>query len=134
MAAELGLAWWKRHLSKGDDTGPNVPVDEKRNGRGIFGSIVSVSGPLLSYPTLAPSSPTPLLIVHSSSQSDATLPPGAITAYKKGYKHVTEKMSTAAGMPASREGWKPIMEFWSKHLGRRQVEGLYEVMSGIVPP
>ena len=130
MAAELGLAWWNRHLPKGD-TGPNA--DGERKGLGTFGSIVSVSGPLLSYPTLAFLSPTPLLIVHSSS-ADAALPSGAITAYKKGYKHVTEKMSAMAGMPASRDGWKPIMEFWSKHLGRRQVEGLYEVMGGIVPP
>lgn len=134
MAAELGLAWWKRHLPKGD-TGPDVDEKQKQKQKGgMFGSIVSVSGPLLSYPTLASLSPTPLLVVHSSSQADAALPSGAITAYKKGYKHFMEKMSATAGMPASRDGWKPIMEFWSKHLGRRQVEGLYEVMSEIVPP
>ncbi len=34
------------------------------------------------------------------------------------------------GMPSSREEMKPLMRFWSEHLGRRQVEGLYEVMSG----
>ena len=34
------------------------------------------------------------------------------------------------GMPRSREEMEPLMRFWSEHLGRRQVEGLYEVMSG----
>lgn len=33
-------------------------------------------------------------------------------------------------MPRSREEWEPIMRFWSEKLSRRQVGGLYEVMSG----
>lgn len=34
------------------------------------------------------------------------------------------------GMPAAKEEWEPIMKFWSENLARRQVDGLYEVMTG----
>lgn len=37
------------------------------------------------------------------------------------------------GMPRSKEEFEPIMRFWSEQLGRRQMDGLYEVMSGMVP-
>jgi hypothetical protein len=44
--------------------------------------------------------------------------------------------ASGMGMPVSKQEWDPIMRFWSQHLARRQVEGLYEVMSGStsVPP
>ena len=37
-------------------------------------------------------------------------------------------------MPASKEEWEPVMEFWSQRLRRRMPgggdDGLYEVLSG----
>ena len=97
-----------------------------------LGSIVTVSGPLLSYPTISTLCPTPILVTHRSPPSDMALPPGAFTAFKKAFSSVTEsQMETKnMGMPASKQDWEPIMRFWSQHLARRQVEGLYEVMSG----
>jgi hypothetical protein len=45
-----------------------------------------------------------------------------VTESKLGFK--------SQGMPGSREEWEPIMRFWSQVLSKRQVEGLYEVMTG----
>ena len=98
-----------------------------------LGSIVTVSGPLLSYPTISTLCPTPILVTYRSSPSDMALPPGAFIAFNKAFGSVTEsKMELKGmGMPASKQEWDPIMRFWSQHLVRRQVEeGLYEVMSG----
>jgi len=98
-----------------------------------LGSIVTISGPLLSYPnTISTLCPTPILVTHRSPPSDMALLPGAFTAFNKAFGSVTEsKMETKdMGMPASKQEWDPIMRFWSQHLVRRQVEGLYEVMSG----
>ena len=98
------------------------------------GSIVTVSGPLLSYPTISTLCPTPILVTHRSppSSSDLALSPEAFTAFNKAFASVTEsKMGTKGmGMPSSKQEWEPIMKFWSQHLMRRQVEGLYEIMSG----
>ena len=71
--------------------------------------------------------------MHDRPPAESALPPGAIAAFKKAYEFVVEVNSKQPGMPSSKEGWQPIMEFWSKNLARRQVEGLYEVMSGIAP-
>jgi len=130
VASEFGVTWWKHQLQlhrdqqSDDSTKPSLSI----------GSIVSISGPLLSYPTLASLSPTPVLVVHDLPPAESALPSGAIAAFRKAYEVVVEvKNSKRPGMPSSKEGWQPVMEFWSKHLGRRQVEGLYEVMSGITP-
>ncbi|KAJ7481602.1 Alpha/Beta hydrolase protein [Mycena latifolia] len=77
-----------------------------------LGSVVSVCGPLLSYPTLPKRSTTPLLAAHRGSA-------------------VSHKMPSGGGMPASKPEWEPIMRFWSERLGRRRAEGVYEVMSGM---
>ncbi|RDB17054.1 hypothetical protein Hypma_001771 [Hypsizygus marmoreus] len=124
VAAEFGIRWWKDHL-QAQRADPSLA----KTG-GAFGSVVSISGPLLSYPTLSTLNPTPVLVVHNPPPAETALPAGAISAYRKAYENVVEKTSRAPGMPASKEGWEPIMQFWSRHLGRRQVEGLYEVMSG----
>ena len=71
--------------------------------------------------------------MHDLPPAESALPPGAVAAFKKAYESVVEENSKKPGIPSSREGWQPIMEFWSKHLARRQVEGLYEVMSGVTP-
>ncbi|KAF7329754.1 Abhydrolase-2 domain-containing protein [Mycena kentingensis (nom. inval.)] len=94
--------------------------------RETLGSIVSISGPLLSYPTLSTQSLTPILVAYRDPGS-AELP-----GFKKGFSRVTEhKMAKDGGMPASKAEWEPIMRFWSENLGRRQVEGVYEVLSGM---
>ncbi|KAF8208213.1 hypothetical protein K438DRAFT_1574755 [Mycena galopus ATCC 62051] len=96
--------------------------------RETLGSIVTVSGPLLSYPTLATLSLTPLLVAYRPS----AVPSSALAAFKKGFHRVVEhKMAADGGMPASKPEWEPIMRFWSEVLTRRRVEGVYEVMSGI---
>ncbi|KAF7329778.1 Abhydrolase-2 domain-containing protein [Mycena kentingensis (nom. inval.)] len=94
--------------------------------RETLGSIVSISGPLLSYPTLSTQSLTPILVAYRDSGS------AELAAFKKGFARETEhKMAKDGGMPASKAEWEPIMRFWSENLGRRQVEGLYEVLSGM---
>ncbi|KAJ6588343.1 hypothetical protein B0H19DRAFT_1098851 [Mycena capillaripes] len=106
VAVELGVKMWRETL----------------------GSIVTISGPLLSYPTLSTLSPTPLLVAYRPS----AVPPSALPAFKKGFRRVVEhKMGAQGGMPASKAEWEPIMRFWSEVLGRRRVEGVYEVMSGM---
>ncbi|KAJ7291249.1 Alpha/Beta hydrolase protein [Mycena rebaudengoi] len=110
VAAECALRWWKAE--------PQAPL----------GSVVSISGPLLSYPTAGASlAPTPLLAAHRPGD-----PAGALPAFRKGFRRVVEnKMGAGAGMPAAKAEWEPIMRFWSENLGRRRVEGVYEVMSGM---
>ncbi|KAJ7704303.1 Alpha/Beta hydrolase protein [Mycena rosella] len=90
-----------------------------------LGSVVSVCGPLLSYPTRPTRSATPLLIAH---RGDA----GSLAAFKKGFESIVEHaMPVGGGMPASKPEWEPIMRFWSQRLSRRRAEGMYEVMSGM---
>ena len=97
-----------------------------------LGSIVSVSGPLLSYPTLSKICETPVLIFYRSPPSDSALSSSAITAFKKAFKSVIEaKSGGAEGMPRSKDEWEPIMKFWSERLGKRQVDDLYEVLGGM---
>jgi hypothetical protein len=96
-----------------------------------LGSIVSISGPLLSYPTLSKKCQTPVLVFHRSPPSESA---SSIKAFQKGFESVVEvKMGGAEGMPRSKDEWEPIMRFWSERLGRRQVDGLYEVLSGTAP-
>lgn len=136
------LKWWKSELAErrkrlpsletgeeGSSTSPSLGQDEYTP-RAI-GSLITLAGPLLSYPTLENKCPTPLLVVHRPSPSASVLPSDAITSFKKGYDHVQSvSIGKGEGMPRSREEMEPLMRFWSEHLGRRQAEGLYEVMSG----
>ena len=94
---------------------------------------MTVGGPLLSYPTLSRPAPTPLLIFHRPPPADSALPTGAVAALKKGFARVEEVQKKGEGMPRSKDEFEPIMRFWSEHLGRRRMEGLYEVMSGVAP-
>ncbi len=117
VAAEFGLKWWKEQ-------------------KGKLGSIVSVGGPLLSYPTIEELSPTPLFVVHRASPAEPSLPRDAMVAFGRAYQTVgDEKLDgRRSGMPSSKDEWEPIMRFWSEKLSRRQIDGLYEVMSGIASP
>jgi predicted esterase len=137
VAAEFGISWWEEQSQSPRRIRDTVQLEKDEDSTKpslSLGSIVSISGPLLSYPTPSSLSFTPILIIHDLPPAESALPPGFIAAFKKAYKHVAEVInSKRPGMPSSKEGWQPIMEFWSRHLGRRQVDGLYEVMSGITP-
>ncbi|KAF5389584.1 hypothetical protein D9757_004085 [Collybiopsis confluens] len=131
LALEFGIKFWRQQTEKriSDSDAPNSSQNLS------LGSIVSVSGPLLSYPTLSSLSSTPVIAIYRPPPAEPSLSPGDLTALKKAYSSVKEVKLGAKGpgMPASREEWEPIMRFWSERLGRRQVEGLYEVMSGMAP-
>ena len=143
VAAEFGITWWKSECAK--RTQWEKARDQKlKDGQELtepeyivkpLGSIISVSGPLVSYPTLTQLCPSPLLLAHRPSPSPEALPPSALTSLKKGYSHFVEVKLNARGqgMLRGREEMEPVMRFWSERLGRRQVEGLYEVMSGTAP-
>ncbi|PIL26395.1 hypothetical protein GSI_12152 [Ganoderma sinense ZZ0214-1] len=135
VAAEFALTYWRTAIlqhqkallpsSSSLDLGPSVPTPR------TLGSIVSVCGPLLSYPTLPERCPTPFLIFHRPPPAESALPSDAMTALRKGFIKVEEVKMKGEGMPRSKEEFEPIMRFWSEYLGRRPMEGLYEVMSGI---
>jgi len=117
LAAELGLRWWSAHQGKPTDT--------------HFRSIVSVAGPLLSYPTLSRPCPTPILVFHRPASEVTRLSSADLTSFRKGFTSVHEvKGNKREGMPSSKEEWEGIMWFWSERLSMRRVDGLYEVMSG----
>ena len=135
VATEFVIDLWKQQqlrIKKSIDSNNVSQSLEPQEPVPSLGSIVTVSGPLLSYPTISNLCPTPILVTHRSPPSDMALPPGAFIAFNKAFASVTEsKMETKGmGMPSSKQEWDPIMQFWSQHLARRQVEGLYEVMSG----
>lgn len=117
---EFVLAHWK--------AAQLAPVN---SGSADFGSVVSISGPLLTYPTLSKRSPTPLLMVHPGS-GEGSLSSKDLIAFGKAFEKVTESKMKGAkgGMPASKEDWEPIMRFWSEQLQSRKAEGLYEVLTG----
>jgi len=131
VAAEIVIEWWKFEMQKqSNSNGESNTVDLLRP----LGSIVSIAGPLLSYPTLSKICKTPVLIFYPSPPSELALSHDAITAFKRAFEIVVEaKISGAEGMPRSKEEWEPIMRFWSNQLGRRQVDGLYEVLSDTAP-
>jgi len=149
VAAEFALERWRKELerrqslriaadppsstSNQDTTSTQLPPPLEES----FGSITSISGPLLSYPTLSKPCPTPILIVHRSPPAESALPSGTLESFKKGFTTVVESKlgSKPEGMPASRQEWEPIMRFWSQRLSKRQVGGgLYEVMTGAGVP
>ncbi|KAH9996286.1 hypothetical protein BJV77DRAFT_1143532 [Russula vinacea] len=108
VAAESALKWWRR----------NLPAAAAKP----LGSVVTIGGPLLSYPTLSATCPTPILVAIPSKD--------ALPAFRKGFSKVVDTKKSGVGMPRSKDEWYPIMELWGERLGRRQVDGLYEVMTG----
>jgi len=123
VAVEIGVKWWQSQLAEQRKSSEELVRP--------LGSIVTISGPLLSYPTLSKICPTPLLVFHRVPPSEFLLSSGALVAFKKAYEVVTEvKMDSGEGMPRSKDEWESIMKFWAKQLKQRQADGLYEVMSG----
>ncbi|KAI6132932.1 hypothetical protein EV401DRAFT_2053664 [Pisolithus croceorrhizus] len=127
VAVESVISWWKCELSRTR----KLPEDDDRGGSVTrpIGSVVTVGGPLLSYPTLEKPCPTRLLVFHRGS-----LCKSASTSFSKAFARVQEVERRNSGqderMPCSKDEWEPIMRFWSEVLGRRTGEDLYEVMSG----
>ena len=135
VAAEFALKYWRTALSQHQKALPPSGFTQGSGGGVVapcpLGSIVSVSGPLVSYPTLPERCPTPFLIFHRPPPAESALPPDAMTALAKGFIKLEEVKMKGEGMPRSKEEFEPIMRFWSEYLGRRPMEGLYEVMSGM---
>ncbi|KAI0795756.1 hypothetical protein C8Q75DRAFT_791424 [Abortiporus biennis] len=128
VAVEFGIRWWKNELEKQrkQQKDTETPYTPK-----ALGSIVTVAGPLLSYPTLSKPSSTPILAIYRPYPAETTLSPSALSDLKKAYTYCHDvAIGSGEGMPRSKEEWEPIMRFWSEKLSRRQVEGLYEVLSG----
>ncbi|KAI0328839.1 hypothetical protein GY45DRAFT_1337893 [Cubamyces sp. BRFM 1775] len=135
VAAEFALKYWRGELSLQQKSLPcpaNLNASEYTPRS--FASVVSISGPLLSFPTLQKPCPTPLLIFYRPSPSESALRASSISELKKGFTKVEEVKVKGEGMPRSKEEWEPIMRFWSEHLARRQMDGLYEVMAGMASP
>jgi pimeloyl-ACP methyl ester carboxylesterase len=117
VAVEFALLRWKQQLQK--NTNPSIsPV----------GSVVSICGPLLSYPTLKPVCPIPLLLFHRSPPAESALSSNDMAAFRKGFGSFWEAQVCGEGMPRSKTEWEHIMGFWSEQLGRRQMGGLHQVM------
>ncbi|KAH9169348.1 hypothetical protein EDB89DRAFT_2231322 [Lactarius sanguifluus] len=123
VAAESAQKWWRRALQLQQTSG-NTSLQP------AFGSVVTVGGPLLSYPTLSALCTTPVLVFHRPPPAEPSLPRDALPAFRKGFTRVIDVEKSGEGMPRSRDEWHPIMQLWSERLGRRQVDGLYEVMTG----
>ena len=138
VALEFALKYWREELSAHQKlpTTPAgaTPVPVALSGPRSLASVISVSGPLLSYPTLSVPCPTPVLVFSRPPPAECALPSGALPALKKGFSRVEEVNMPGEGMPSSKPEFEPIMRFWSEHLGRRQIDGLYEVMSGMGAP
>ena len=127
VVAETTLAWWKNELAR--TKGTSSAAQKSDSSPRYLGSVVSISGPLLSYPTLAAPCPTPLLLFSRGSVTK-----DISAAFSKGFTHVKQAVKPGGqgeeSMPRSRDEWEPIMQFWSEILGRRLGDGLYEVMTG----
>ena len=120
MAAELALRWWRTQF-KSD---PGSAISRS------FASVVTLSGPLLSYPTLPQDArcPTSLMFFHWNKDSQVT--GDDIKALGKGFTIVKDiEMAGEGGMPRSRDEWYPIMKFWSQVLGRRGMINAYEIFN-----
>ncbi|KAI0299449.1 hypothetical protein B0F90DRAFT_1631368 [Multifurca ochricompacta] len=119
VAAESALRWWQYGVQRQQKDGsPSAQP---------LGSVVTVGGPLLSYPTLPVVCTTPILVFHRPPPSEPHLSGDAFTAFRKGFSRVIDVKKSGQGMPRSKDEWYPIMELWSEQLERRQVEGIYEV-------
>lgn len=103
-----------------------------------LGSLVSVTGPLLSHPTTAKQpNGTPVLAIHRPAPSSA-LSAADLASLRKGFSDLQEvKFRSGEGMPRSADEWRVVMTFWAKHLARDDAGTgmggggeMYEVLSG----
>jgi hypothetical protein len=131
VALEFLLKDWKKELSAMSKALPANDNTSATTAPRHFGSVVSVSGPFLSYPTVSAKCPTPVFLFHRSPPAETALPAGALGDFNKAFEAAEEVCLGGDGMPRNRDEWYPIMKFWSEKLKKRQADGLYEVMSGL---
>jgi hypothetical protein len=119
VAVEFGIQYWRSQRSTHNSQ------------KFALGSIVTISGPLLSFPTLSDLCPTPVLVFYRHSSKEGSFPSDAMTNFRRAYERVIEvKMGgVGEGMPRSKDEWEPIMRFWSEWLKRRPFDGLYEIVT-----
>ncbi|GAA5838997.1 hypothetical protein JCM3766R1_004551 [Sporobolomyces carnicolor] len=131
LAGELAL-----HLARPRPTASSTTTTTTT--RESIGSIVAVSGGLLSHPTMPESSKpdhTRVCVVYRKGEERQV----GLASWKKGYKVVTEvKLDSGRGregMPRGFDEWKEIMRFWSEVLIRRsaleRTGDVYEMSGGI---
>ena len=117
VAIEFTLMRWRQQLQKSPDSSI-LPT----------GSVVSICGPLLSYPTPMSPCPVPLLLFHRLPPAESALSSSDRAAFRKGFGSFREAQMGGEGMPRSKTEWEHIMRFWSERLHRRQTSDLYQVM------
>ena len=118
IAAELALKFWRESN-----------IFQETDTRKKLGSVVTITGPLLSYPTGVPC-PTPLLIVHRPGTALTNSDLGALRkGFGGGGRIVEEKLGKEReGMPANKEEWLVVMKFWADVLESVvRGEGIYRV-------
>lgn len=110
-------------------------AEEASAAAGVLGSVVSVGGPVLLHHAISTPCAIPALVLHRAPPSALALDAAGtqLAALRKLFGPMREVgLGSGESMPASREEWTPVMEFWSERLGKRtgQEGGLYEVVSG----
>ncbi|KAH8117940.1 hypothetical protein DFH11DRAFT_1571519 [Phellopilus nigrolimitatus] len=122
VALEAAVAHWKAR--------PRLPEADAEKAHAL-GSAVSVGGPLLLHHAISTACATPALVLHRAPPSALALGAGDRAALARLFVWAKEvELAVGESMPASREEWEPVMEFWSQRLGKRTGEGLYEVLGG----
>ncbi|SCV73468.1 BQ2448_7394 [Microbotryum intermedium] len=100
-----------------------------------FGSLISISGPLLSFPAKPTKNPTQVLLVSRKTQ-EAGL---ALPSWKKGFDRIESYVLPLhpSPMPTNDKEWLGIIKFWSQVLLRRSPiefeKAVYAVSSDSVP-
>ncbi|GAA5958538.1 hypothetical protein JCM8115_002498 [Rhodotorula mucilaginosa] len=117
-AAELALQW-----------------SRSRPAADHLGSLVCVSAPLLSHPTLSTPAATKVCLVYRAPEERSI----GVPSWRKGFQSVKEVKLPGGrgreGMPRGMDEWRDIMRFWSETLPRRSALELagdvYEVAGGV---
>ncbi|KAH7106315.1 hypothetical protein BKA62DRAFT_740885 [Auriculariales sp. MPI-PUGE-AT-0066] len=119
-------------FAQGGSVAGELALALARDGRRL-GSIVSVCGPLYSFPAASSSTSSgiPVLVFDrlSAERSKAKAEADA-KAWRRGFARVVYEMMPAgagAGMPANKNEWGIIMAFWADVLQRRMPDGVYPV-------
>ncbi|GAA5972566.1 hypothetical protein JCM11641_001902 [Rhodosporidiobolus odoratus] len=119
-AAELALHWSRTHSPESH-----------------LGSVISISAPLLSHPTLSVKARTRAAVVYRRTTMEERMV--GVASWKKGFESVKEiKLEGGRGregMPRGMDEWREIMRFWSETLLRRsatEMQGdVYEIAGGV---
>ncbi len=112
VASELALRQWRKNQGPASS----------------FASVISVGGPLLSFPTLKPLCSTPAVYFHRSQRTNDP----AVAAFQKGFSDLKVVEAIAdGGMPKSKEEWSGVIQFWGQVLSSRMPDmgGLHSVLS-----